>query len=902
MFQQKNVGRRKTRAVLSRLKEMLPIIVWPLVGLLLVVLLHGIARERIAAARDDVEARIREQASAVTRSYALQLRHMVEQIDQITLRLKHHWEDPDIPVDLERDQAHGLFPASRLLYATIFDARGNPLTSTVSGWRTNPTNVSDLPYFQFHRANCCAGLLISEPSASRFMGRTVVRFTRRLNRPDGGFAGVVSVAVEPPYLTAFQENAAPGPKDFVSVRLDGGTVLATAVSPEKKTTVFYRRNPYFPHQSGVFLESGSKFRDDTPRYVAWHKLDRYPLVALAGFAEHDALAPFYAEAQRYREAATLGSALILVLSGAAAYIAAMIRRRRRKAEETQEIYRLATDAAHEGFYMIRPLLNRRGYPEDFQLEDCNEHGAQLIGSTRDELLGTHISQLRPQALAEDVMKLCRIGLEKGFVEEEVRVAHREHIKADWIYRRIVRSGAGLAFTVRDVSQAKRQEQQLARLANNDTLTGLPNRNWLNSYLPDMVAQLAHGTQRLALLFIDLDNFKNINDTLGHEAGDELLVQTAHRLQAAVRGSDHVARLGGDEFVVVLEQFEIEEDVARVANAIIQTVSQPYALAAGTGNQVNASIGISLFPQDGTDTETLLKHADIAMYAAKAAGKGRYAFYQSHLSDALLLRLSKENALREAIDKDQFVVHFQPRVGVQSGRMTSMEALVRWHRPEHGMVYPADFIDLAEDMGLIVTLGEMVIAKVCDQLAQWQAQGLPPVPVSVNVSSQQLKSGTLSGFLASCIARHGIDAHLLEVELTESAVIDRSVVVSNELAALRRLGIKLMIDDFGTGYSSMAQLHRLDVDVLKVDREFTKALAKGSEGELLFRAIMSMAEALDMCVVAEGVETEQELSVLENLSCDEIQGHIVSEAVDAAAMTHLIIKRFLLDAGPEKRTG
>jgi diguanylate cyclase (GGDEF)-like protein len=437
-----------------------------------------------------------------------------------------------------------------------------------------------------------------------------------------------------------------------------------------------------------------------------------------------------------------------------------------------------------------------------------------------------------------------------------------------------------------------QEQALADLANNDTLTKLPNRNWLNSFLPIALRDAASSTSRLAVLFIDLDNFKNVNDTLGHDAGDELLKQAAVRLKDTVRASDHVARLGGDEFVIILEQVEVEEDVARVAKAIIHTISKSFTLSAGIGNAINASIGISLFPQDGTNAETLLKHADIAMYAAKAAGKGRYAFYHTHLSDSLILRLSKERALQEAVEKQEFVVYYQPRVNTASGRLTSMEALVRWERPGHGLVFPSEFIDMAEDGGLIVSIGEIVIDKVCQQLAHWRREGLQLVPVSINVSPQQLKSGTLSAFFAGSLQRYGIESALIEAELTESAVIDRSTVVTGELAALRAMGIKLMIDDFGSGYSSMAQLHRLDVDVLKVDRGFTQALSEGHEGKQLFRAIMSMATALDMCVVAEGVETMEEVSELQRMSCDEIQGFLISQAVVPNEMTTMMLKRFL----------
>ncbi len=885
------IANRRRRFPL-RLQRLLPILLWLGVGVILISLLWVFTEQKIAFAKQDADTHMREQAVVAANSYAQQLQQMIEQIDQITLRLKYHWEDPDIPVNLEKDKEHGILPNSQLIYATIHNAQGIPVTTT--SLYSHKINVSGLPYFRFHQHECCAGLLISPPSPSLFTGRPIVRFTRRLNRPDGTFDGVALVSVESPYLVTFQETAHPGKNDFISVRLTNGPLLASKVgSVIRNTPVFYRNAPIFPTAEGTAWESSQKFRDDRERFVAWKKLEKYPLVAIAGISVEDAMVPFRIQARNYRQTAALGSLLLTLLAIAASSLAANVASRRRRAEETQETYRLATDAANEGFYMFRPIFNRHHYAEDFQLDDCNNRAAELIGATRAELVGKTVSQLRLENFNDELMALCRLALEQGYVEDELRVPHGSPVKADWVYRRVVSSLAGIAMTLRDISAEKQHEQALYQLANSDMLTMLPNRNWLMEFLPTAIDQAARANTKIALLFIDLDNFKNINDTLGHEAGDELLIQAGRRLKAAVRESDHVARLGGDEFVVILHHVDTEEDISRVAKAIIRAIGQPFSLEAGTGHHVNASIGISLFPQDGRNAETLLKHADVAMYAAKASGKGRFVFYQTRLSDTLVLRLSKERALREAIAHDQFVMYFQPRVSILSGQLTSMEALIRWDRPEHRLIYPSEFIDLAEDMGLIVEIGELVVEKVCRQIAQWKQQGLSLVPISFNVSPKQLKSGTLSRFVAASIARYGIESCLLEAELTESAVIDHSEVVSNELAALRNLGIKLLIDDFGTGYSSMAQLHRLDVDVLKVDQAFTRALSLGAEGETLFRAIVSMANALKISVVAEGVETIEELNVLEALSCDEIQGYLVSQAVDAAEMTKMILKRFLL---------
>lgn len=870
------------------------VLLWPALALCLVGLLWTYTENEIEKIKTDAIRQVQERATSTADAYAQQLGHMTEQISQITLRLKHQWEDPNIPVNLEKDQEYGLFPPSERLYASVFDANGNLVTSTILSVPRNG-NVSHLSYYELHQANCCLGLLISPPSPSVMLGRPIVRFSRRLNDLDSSFDGVTVVSVEPDYLVTFQKNALQGENDFVSVRLATGPLIASkvGVADGSSTQVFYRYDPIFQAREGIVLESAEQFIDGHERYVAWRKIDNYPLVALAGFSLVEATVYANEQTRKHRNFAALTTIFLLVMGFGAANFSAYHVTRKREIDETRETYRLATDVANEGFYMLRPLYEADGSITDFRLDDCNNRAADLVGSTKDKLLGKKISSLKSTSFREELLRLCHVGLKKGFAEEEVRIPSRGPFQARWVYRRIVRSRAGLALTVRDISEEKEQAQELVRLANNDTLTKLPNRNWLNNYLPTAIERSGGGMAHLAVLFIDLDNFKNVNDTLGHEAGDELLLQAAERLRDSVRASDHVARLGGDEFVVILDHVDVVEDVAKVAKVIIDKIRLPYALSAGMGNEINASIGISIYPQDGHSAELLLKHADVAMYAAKAAGKGRHAFYHTHLSDTLILRLDKERALREAVENDEFVVHYQPRVGLISGRLTSMEALVRWQRPDRGLVYPSEFIDIAEDIGLIISIGEIVIDKVCRQIAQWKDEGLTVVPVSVNVSSHQLKSGTLSPFIRACVERYGIQANTLEVELTESAVIERSTVVTKELAALRGLGIKLMIDDFGTGYSSMAQLHRLDVDVLKVDKAFTKALSEGDEGRLLFGAIMSMAKALNMCVVAEGVETPDQLGMLRSLQCDEVQGYLVSKAVTANDMANLLIKRFLL---------
>lgn len=844
-------------------------------------------------ALQEAEARVvtLRQAESLANSYAAQLQHVADQMSQLTLSLAHAWRDSPQQVNLQRDHARGLYPRRYGFFVSILDAQGNPVRTSFKP--VVVANLSQMEFFRRHRDNCCLGLMVTAPEYGTLVGKQVIRFVRRIDNADGSFGGVVAVCMEPDFLATFQDEALQGKNDFVSARLDTGPLLATRLgSGTHEKRIFYKSNPVFDNQRGVMLESAEKFRDNRARYVAWRKLDDYPLVAVAGLTERDALAPYRALAHSYRVTAVFASVLLVALALAGLIFSHKLAVRRRAEENVRKTYRMATDAANEGFYMLLPLYDQSGKMTDFQVEDCNERAARLLGMRRGHLVGLQASLSMAPRLHTDFLHICQRAMANGVYEDEFRVPAGGWLKATWVYRRAVHSGTGIALTLRDISEVKAHEQALADLANNDALTKLPNRRWLMNFLPAAIRRAARGRGHLALFFIDLDNFKLINDTLGHEAGDELLVQAAERIRAAVRASDHLVRLGGDEFTVVLEQMDDVADIARVADSIITALSEPFALGAGAGQRVSASVGISLYPNHGEDADSLLKHADVAMYAAKAGGKGRHHFYEARLSDALILRMSKEQALRVAIDRDEFVVHYQPRVDAQTGRLCSLEALLRWQHPERGLVMPGEFIAVAEDAGLIVQLGEVAVKKVGGQLAQWRSVGARLVPVSVNISPRQLQSGKTSACIARVLREHALEARLLEVEVTETAVVDRSPAVSQELDALRALGVRLMIDDFGTGYSSLAQLHRLDVDVLKVDQAFTHALSQGSEGELLYRAIVSMAAALKIQVVAEGVETVEQLRLLQSIGCNEVQGFIISRALPAAEMAKLALRNIL----------
>ena len=853
------------------------LLAWIIGLLLLVTLLWVITELEIRRDERDQRAIAMAQAEALASSYAIQLANFVEQLDQLSLAVGFGWTDAPDRVDLKRDRERGLFPVRDHFFVAIIDANGKVVHTTSEPKQR--VNLSEAPFFLHHRGQCCDGLRIEGPVENPLVGKRVIQFTRRIDDSAGKFAGAVMIALEPNFLSTFQDEVLQDRNDFVAALLIGGRFIATRLgSGGEMTEPFFLEMPAVSGTLGNRIESGRGFRDKLDRFVGWRKVDRYPLFAVTGLTVSRALEAHNTAARGYRLSAAVATLFLTFFAIAGIRVSIHYAARRRAEADIRRTYRMATDAANEGFYMLSPVYGPKDQLTDFRIEDCNDRAAALLGLLRIHLVGRLASQAIPENSRAELLTICRKALLKGIYEDELRVPSHGWIRATWVYRRAVNSGTGIALTLRDISDIKTHEQALSDMANNDPLTQLPNRRWLMNFLPAAIRRAERGRGKLALMFIDLDNFKGVNDTIGHPAGDEVLVLAASRVRETVRASDYVVRLGGDEFTVILDNADSIDAVVRIASALIVRLSEPYPVADAIVSTVSASIGISLFPEDGADAETLIKHADVAMYAAKADGKGRYHMYDPKLSDELVRRMNIENALREAIERDEFFMYYQPRVSAKTGRLCSMEALLRWQHPDRGMLLPGTFISTAEETGLIHGIGERVIDKVVAQIARWRDQNVPLVPVSVNVSPRQLHHGRISDFIARTLRKYEVPASLLEIEVTESAMVERSTTTSVELDALRELGIRLMIDDFGAGYSSLAQLHRLDVDVLKVDQAFTHSLAHGSEGEQLYRAIVSMAAALDMHVVAEGVETLEQLRLLQAIGCDEIQGYIIAPAL------------------------
>jgi diguanylate cyclase (GGDEF)-like protein len=469
------------------------------------------------------------------------------------------------------------------------------------------------------------------------------------------------------------------------------------------------------------------------------------------------------------------------------------------------------------------------------------------------------------------------------------------------FRRLDERTVGVLGTIQDATERTHAIQQIHRLAYYDVLTELPNRSRFHEKLAETLDMARRTSKSFAIMFLDLDQFKRINDTLGHAVGDDLLRIIAQRLTRVLRVEDpakargkaverDVCRQGGDEFIVLLNGVATEEQASRAANRVIETLAQPITIGSSEVF-VSASIGIVIFPRDGEDLDTLLKNADVAMYHAKAEGRNRFSFYHDSMRQATAERLSLEHDLRRAIEGEQFELHYQPQIDVLTSRITGMEALIRWNHPTLGMLWPQHFIRVAEEAGLIMAIWEWVFVSSLIQHNAWRQEGLPPMTISVNLSSVQFADGGLAARVKEIVNVIGVPMEHIELELTESALVQDFERAQVTLQQLRNLGIKVAIDDFGTGYSSLSYLRKLPLDKLKLDHTFTADAVESEEGAAIARAIIAMAQSLKLKVVAEGVETQQQIDVLSEMGCTTMQGYLLSRPLSVSAMSQLLHRHF-----------
>ena len=552
-----------------------------------------------------------------------------------------------------------------------------------------------------------------------------------------------------------------------------------------------------------------------------------------------------------------------------------------KLDESIDRFRRLSEAGFEGI-----IISEQGV-----IVDANTRMAEMLACKFSELIGSKVSDfIAPESLAS-----LESHIQSGSEERHELSARRKEgstFPVEIQGKSLPYEGRMLRITaIRDITERKEAEEQIRYLAYYDSLTGLPNRTFYKELVSRALLLAKRHRWTIAILFIDLDYFKRINDTLGHDVGDQLLRTVGDLVKTCIRKSDFitrseqdelenvVARLGGDEFIVLLNEIAHSQDASRVARRILKELARPFTLA-GHEVFVTASIGIAIYPLDGNNAENLLKNADVAMYHAKNQGRNNYQFYTKSMNATSLQRLDLENDLRKALDRNEFLLYYQPTVDVRTAAIIGAEALVRWKHPEKGMISPAEFIPLAEETGLIVPIGEWVLRTACIQNKAWQDAGNKPLRMSVNLSSRQFDQEGLIEVVSNALHDSGVDPRNLELEITESTIMKNPEKAATTLQKLKDMGICLSIYDFGTGYSSLGNLRIFPLDTLKIDRSFVMNITTNSDDAAITTAIIAMAQSLKLRVIAEGVEAEEQQTFLRDLGCHEMQGYLFSQPLAA----------------------
>jgi len=753
--------------------------------------------------------------------------------------------------------AEGALDARLFAELAVVDERGRVVLSA------GPAPALDLgsgDLVAHHRANPGGGLYIDAAAFGLAGGAATIRLSRPIANPDGSLAGAALVGLAPDYFSSFAR------------RLDSGraSVLPLAARGPGESALLSAARAA---RAGSLVTSGA---DGIPRYLSYRVLEEFPLLVAIDTGVEETLAPFRDRQKSYVRNAWLATLAVLLF--AASLIAAWV----------------ILDRSGEQFRQLASHI-----PEAFWMTDLrNERALYLSPAFR------AISGLPRQPLAEAWQAWKRLippedraralAFYAGAGEEDPEFEHRivrPDGAARWVRARAfpVRDASGgryrIAGTLEDVTERRRAEDKLQHEAQYDSLTELPNRMVCRDRLGQALVQARRKEWGAAVLFIDLDRFKTVNDMLGHAIGDAVLRQTGQRLSRCVRAGDTVARIGGDEFAVVLAEIARADDAGAVAQKVIDAMAPPMQLE-GHEVFVSVSVGIAAFPADGADGETLMKNADAAMFKAKQVGRASYQYYTAQMNERAMEKLLLENDLRRALERDEFHLYYQPKQDMKSGRIVGLEALLRWEHPRHGVMAPTQFVPLLEDSGLIVKVGDWVVRAACRQIRDWQEAGVPAVPVAVNLSAKQFLHHDLIGVIERAL-EVGIEPRLLALEITESDVMQRPEEVVAMLHQVKARGIAVAIDDFGTGYSSLAYVKRLPVDALKIDRSFVTGLPEDADDASIARAVIAMAHSLGLKVIAEGVETEAQRAFLAAQGCDQLQGYLISRALGAAECAALL---------------
>jgi len=862
----------------------------PLFALLLLLVIWMSTFHFIDVEREAAQDTARNSTRELLDTYEAQVQRNLGGIDQTLKVLKYAVELKGPGGALPALNQQGLLPSGLVFVVSIADRNGMTVAS-------NPAakfiDVSHEKYFTFHKDVDSNTPYVSQTTRDAANPEWHVHFTRRLNDRAGQFAGVVILEVDPSYFTSGYEHSRMGNLGALGLYGRDGVFRALRIGDK----VLWGQSAVAVASAKRNGELFASPADGVRRYTASRELHGFSLSAVVGLAEAEQMAAFENQRRNYLWGAGSGSALLVIIVTLVGLWSWQLTRTRRRIRRAQETYAAASEASLDAFFVMRSVNAGAGAITDFIIEATNTRAEKLAGLSKAELRGKSLSEVLPayvtNGIFDDLVKVTLVG---GVHEAEWQSATLP--QEQWLHRQVVAVEGGVVAIVRDITERKLTEQRIRHIAHHDDLTGLPNRSLIRDRLDQAILHAQRRERSVAVAFIDLDGFKLVNDGLGHNAGDELLKVVGRRMQECIRREDTLGRFGGDEFVIILsDQSDNPLTLAPVLEKIRQAVCEPVLLD-GQEVQVSCSMGVVMYPRDGGDPNTLMMNADAAMYRAKEMGKNIFQFYTREMNASVEQKLVLLEGLRGALDDGQFHLLYQPKVDLRTGLIIGVESLIRWQHPEHGIISPLRFIGLAEESGLIVAIGEWVLATACRQNQAWRDAGLAPISISVNVSPRQFEERKLVERVALALETSGLDPAALELEVTESLIMRDLAQSVGKMRELKAMGISLSIDDFGTGYSSLSALKSFPIARLKIDKSFVSDLADNPDDQAIAMAVISLGHKLNLRVIAEGVETEQQCNFLRDNECDEMQGYLFSAPVPASRIHSLLQEqaRLLAECG------
>jgi diguanylate cyclase (GGDEF)-like protein len=763
----------------------------------------------------------------------------------------------------------------------VFDADG-ALINTSTVWPVPAVNVADRSYFKTFRNDPQSPVVLVEPVHSRISGAWTTVIARKIIGPNGQFLGVIGRGIEPASFEKFFASLSLGNGASIAMHHRDGTLLARHPHVEALIGQNFKRGPALQQRVFELAQDTSRLTspiDGEDRIISSRALTKFPIVVVATTAASVALADWRDQTRILLVVAGLS---VLAIATLLVLVVRKLSQQHQFAREQLTLEKQRLDTAVNNIPQGIVV-----YDASARITVCNRRYIEMFGVSPDVAKpGCTMQRLighrkETGSFEGDVDAFCSAiisNVKLGKMTHQITEAPDG--RAIQIINQPLLAGGWVA-TIEDITERKRAEERVTHLAHYDSLTSLPNRTLFHDRLKRELADIVPGEQ-LAVLYIDIDEFKSVNDTLGHQIGDELLKSVAVSLRDCVEAKDFVARLGGDEFAIVQTAIKTDAEVIDLATRVFNAIRAPYECL---GHQVttDASVGIALAPQHGTDLDQILKNADLAMYAAKAAGRRTYRYFESDMDARVKERRNLEIDLRQAMIDGGLEVYYQPCVSLWDNKVTGCEALLRWRHHERGMISPAEFIPIAEDTGLINQLGEWVLTTACAEAASWPDD----IRLAVNVSPVQFRSGTLALKVVAALAASGLPAQRLELEITEAVLIRDDDAALAVLHQLRALGVRIALDDFGTGYSSLSYLQRFPFDKIKIDRCFITDIAEPEGSSPIVQAVVNIAAARHMTTTAEGVETEQQRELLRSLGCSEMQGYLFSPPRPAAEIETLL---------------